>query len=117
MFHISLNGIKSVQATVGLFLIGGMAVGLTMGICMTLLLYEKVPFNVYIAAPISAVIVILILNITVPQVIVVRLVYIWPPGYHSKTTVNLTSKLYIKHIGGKSIFLICDNFGKLQANT
>jgi len=72
IFHISLNGVKSAQPTVALLLIGGLAVGLTMLICMTLLCYDKVPINVYIAAPISAVIVILIVNITVPQVIVVR---------------------------------------------
>jgi len=70
MLHISLNGVRSAQATVALVLIGGMAVGLTMCLCITVMFYDKVPFNVYIMAPFAAATVLLVVQITIPQIIV-----------------------------------------------
>jgi len=71
MVHLSLNGVRAAQATVALVMIGGMAVGLTMCLCITVVFYGKVPFNVYIMAPVTGAIVILVIQITIPQVIVV----------------------------------------------
>jgi len=71
MVHLSLNGIRSAQATVVMIMTGGTAVGLTMLLCITILFYDKVPFNVYIMAPVAAAAVILMVQVAITQVILV----------------------------------------------
>jgi len=71
MLSIALNACRHPQNSIGLIMLGAVALGLVFLLNITLGFYSLIPFNVYIIAPTVAFIVIVIIHLIIPKVVIV----------------------------------------------